>query len=145
MWKSDEKLLTAKEYVCIYHITTTEVQDVISTMRTFTQLSLNHRLCSLLGCLTNFQTLSMESAVLLVNLHQLFPSWQGELSHFFPGGGTEETRLHMLSSPPHPAQKQNICIENLDPTPANVWTYAEFYSRISHFDLAQGLIPPVNK
>lgn len=110
MWKSDEKLLAAKQYVCIHHITATEIQDVISTTRTFTQLSLNHRLRPHLGCLTNSEILFVESAVLLSNLHQLFSTWQGELSHFSSCGSTGETKPHVLSPPPQPPQKQSIAV-----------------------------------
>ena len=105
MWKSGEKLLAAKEYMCIDHITATEIQDVISTMRTFTQLSLNHRLCSLFGYLTNSEMHFMESAVLLYNLHQLFSTWQGERNHFFSCDSTEETKPCALSPPSQPPQK----------------------------------------
>lgn len=110
LWKSDERLLAAKEYVCIHHITTTEIQDVIRTMRTFTQLSLNHRLCLLLACLTNSEMHFTESAVLQYNLHQLFSTWRGELSHFLSCGSTEETTPHMLSSLPQPPQKQSTAV-----------------------------------
>lgn len=57
--------------MCIHHITATETQDVVSTMRTFAQLSLNRRLYSLLVCLTNSQIHFTKSAVLLDKLHQL--------------------------------------------------------------------------